>query len=164
MTDFTKLIDILKLQTRTFVSLCLASGLLLFSNEGLLKTIGLDSAVSKYRAYIGFVFIVTLCLSVVSAVTATIKFIYPWIAQAYWVCLGRKRLQRLNPDEKKILAYYIKNQTRSQQLDPMSGTSNSMVHEKIIYRSSNLGTRSGFAYTIQPWAWEYLNKYPRLLE
>jgi hypothetical protein len=36
--------------------------------------------------------------------------------------------------------------------------------ERIIYRASSLGQSFDyFAYNIQPWAWEYLNKNRKLL-
>ncbi len=164
MFDFSKLIEGLKLPTKTLVGLCFAAGLLIFSSEGFLKSLGLDSFVNSYRPYIGAVFVISVCISVVSGVAAFATFINPWLVQAYWIRLGRKRLQRLNPEEKELLAYYIKNQTRSQKLDIKSGTVNALVQEKIIVRGSHLGTYYGFDYIIQPWAWEYLNENPHLLE
>lgn len=164
MFDPSKLIEGLKLPTKSFVALCIAAGILLFSPDNFLKTLGLDSLVKTYRPYVGGLFVISLCLSTVSAFAALAKFINPWLVQAYWIRLGKKRLQNLNPEEKQILAHYIANQTRSQTLDFKSGTVNALVHEKIIARGSNLGTYYGFDYVMQPWAWEYLNENPHLLE
>jgi Super-infection exclusion protein B len=41
---------------------------------------------------------------------------------------------------------------------------NGLVSETVLYRSSNmsaLGTT--FPFNIQPWAWDYLNEHPELL-
>ena len=91
-------------------------------------------------------------------------FIKPWLVQKVLIHGGRKRLQALNPEEKRLLSYYINNQTRSQSLDIKSGTVNALEVEKIICRGSSLGTYDGFDYIIQPWAWEYLIKHPELLK
>ncbi len=164
MIDLSKLVEWLKLPTKTLVALCLASGFLLFSTDGLLKTIGLDVLVATYRPYFGGVFLVSLVFVVVSSLTAFLQFIKPWLVQAYGIRIGKKRLQNLNPEEKALLAYYVTNQTRSQSLDIKSGTVNALAHERIIIRGSTLGTYDGFDYIIQPWAWEYLNKNVHLLE
>jgi hypothetical protein len=45
-----------------------------------------------------------------------------------------------------------------------NGTVNALQKERIIIRGSSLGSITGFDYIIQPWAWEYLNKHPELLD
>ena len=165
MFDLSKLIEGLKLPTKTVFSLCIAAGLLLFSPDNFLKILGLDSLVNANRPYIGGLFVVTLCLLVVSALATFVKFVKPWVVQALWIKQHKKRLQDLNPEEKELLAYYIQNQTRSQPLDYRSGTVNALVQEKIIVRGSNVGFHGfDFDYVIQPWAWEHLNENPYLLE
>ena len=127
-------------------------------------TVGLTDLVETYRDYIGGIFLVTLALLVVNAAAAACDFFKPWVVQAYLIWQGKKRLRVLTPEEKEILFYYIQNQTRSQKLDIKSGTVNGLQRDKIILRGSSLGTYSGFDFLIQPWAWEYLNIHPELLE
>lgn len=160
----SKLLDWIKLPTKTLAALCIVSGILIFSGEGTLDNFGLKVLVSEYRAYLGVAFLLTLALTLVNSISAAWKFIYPWIAEAYWIRAGRKRLQNLNPTEKQILSYYIQNQTRSQNLPIQNGTVSALQKEKIIIRGSSLGTMHGFDYIMQPWAWEYLNEHPELLE
>ena len=162
--DLSKLLDWIKLPTKTLAGLCIVSGILIFSSESTLDTFGLKVFVSEYRAYIGIAFLITLALTLINTVSAIWKFIYPWIAEACWIRLGKKRLKSLTPKEKEILGYYIKKQTRSQNLPIQDGTVNALEKEKIIIRGSILGSRYGFDYIIQPWAWEYLNNHPELLE
>lgn len=164
MFDPSKLIEGLKLPTKTFVALCIAAGLLLFSTDSFLKVLGLELLVNDHRPYVGALFVISLCLSVVAGLATFAKFVNPWLVEAHWVRLGKKRLQNLNPEEKEIISYYISNQTRSQQLDFKSGSVNVLVREKIIFRGSNVGTYYGFDFVIQPWAWEYLNENPHLLD
>lgn len=50
---------------------------------------------------------------------------------------------------------------RAPQIDVVLG----LETEKIIYRASSLSSYyTNFPYNIQPWAWEYLNQHPDLLE
>ena len=162
--DFTKWLDWVKLPTKTLAGLCVVFAILIFSGEPTLEKFGLKSFVSEYRAYFGVGFLVTLALTLVNSVAAVWKFIYPWIAEAYWINIGKKRLKALTPEEKRILGHYIHNQTRSQNLRIQDGTVNALQRERIIIRGSSLGSLHGFDFVIQPWAWEYLNKHPDLLE
>lgn len=164
MFDPSKLLDWVKLPTKTLVALSIATAILLFSPVATLRTIGLDVFVGSYRPFIGALFIGALSLSAVSGLGALLTFINPWLVEAYWVRTGRKRLQRLNPEEKELLNHYIRNQTRSQRLPLQSGTVAALVHDKVIVRGSNVGNIYGFDYIIQPWAWEYLNENPHLLQ
>jgi len=162
--DPSKWFEWVKLPTKTLAALCIVFGVLVFSGDAALEKFGLEKLVQEYRAYFGVGFLLTLALTVVNSLAAVWKFIYPWIAEAHWIRHGRKRLQSLNPTEKQILRYYIQNQTRSQSLPFQDGTVNSLQREKIIIRGSSLGSIRGFDYIIQPWAWEYLNKCPELLD
>lgn len=161
--DPSKWLDWIKLPTKTLAALCIVFGVMVFSGDAALGNFGLKAFVEEYRAYLGVGFLATLALTVVNSLAAVWKFIYPWIAEAYWIRIGRKRLQSLNPTEKEILRYYIQNQTRSQSLPIQDGTVNALQREKIIIRGSSLGSLHGFDFVIQPWAWEYLNEHPELL-
>lgn len=162
--DPSKWLDWIKLPTKTLAALCFVFGVMVFSGDAALESFGLKAFVEDYRAYLGVGFLATLALTVVNSLAAVWQFIYPWIAEAYWIRIGRKRLQSLNPTEKEILRYYIQNQTRSQSLPIQDGTVNALQREKIIIRGSSLGSLYSFDFIIQPWAWEYLNEHPELLD
>lgn len=162
--DPSKWLDWVKLPTKTLAAFCMVFGVMIFSSKTWLESFGLEGLVEDYRAYLGVGFLVTLALTVVNSLAAVWKFIYPWIAEIHRVYLGRRRLQHLNPTEKKILRYYIDNQTRSQSLSILDGTVNVLQREKIIIRGSSIGSLHGFDFIIQPWAWEYLNQNPRFLD
>ena len=162
--DWSKLVDALKLSPRYLVPIALASGFLLFSPPQYLATLGLDSFVSSYRAWIGLVFVVS------AALLATSFFLQAWswskgkFKKFQSKAAAQNRLKNLTAEEKVILHGYIMNQTRTQVLDFASGIVKGLEHEGIIYQASPLGTLiDGFAYNIQPWAWEYLNNHKELL-
>lgn len=162
--DLTKWLDWIKLPTKTMAGLCIVFGILIFSGDSTLDKFGLKSLVADHRAYFGVGFLGTLTLTVVNSFSAVWKFIYPWITEVYGIRIGRKRLQSLNPAEKQILSYYIQNQTRSQTLPIQDGTVNALQTENIIIRGSSLGSLHGFDFNIKPWAWNYLNQHPDLLD
>jgi len=163
--DISKWISWIKLPTRTLAGLCIVSAVLLFLDETALNAIGAKGFAAKYRAYLGLGFLVTLALTLVNWIAATWDFLYPYIAEAHQIRHGKKALKQLTPEEKKLLSGYIHNQTRSQTLKVQSGVVNALVMQKILVRASSLGSVfGGFDYNIQPWAWEYLNENPELLD
>ena len=162
--DPSKILDWIKLPTKTLTAICLFAGILLFANDELINTIGMNSLIESYRPYIGAIFLISFSLVTVNCILGTFNFFKPWIVQSYLVYHGKKRLKALTPEEKEILSYFIKNQTRSQALQIQDGTVAALQAEKIIARASQLGSLHGFSYIIQPWAWEYLNKNQHLLE
>jgi hypothetical protein len=164
MFDLTKLSDWLKLPTKAFVGLALASAILVFASQQFLVRLGLYNFVMLYRHYIGLIFIFSTSFTCIYFGSTIMTFIKPWIIQWYQIRLNTKRLHSLTPTEKKILAVYITRQTRSQPLDIRDGVVNSLVSAGIIYRASSVGVFTDFAFAIQPWAWTYLNKHPNLLD
>ncbi|MDP3858162.1 MAG: superinfection exclusion B family protein [Stagnimonas sp.] len=163
MVDLSRLTDWLKLPTKTLVALSIVGAILLFSPTSLLTSLGLETFVNSYRPYIGAMFVVSLTIVAVTFVSSVLKFIHPWVVQAYWIHGGRKRLRSLNPEEKELLLHFIQNRTRSQHLPIQSGVVSALVQEKILLRATGVGDIYGFDYNIQPWAWEYLNENPHLL-
>ncbi|MBI3319988.1 MAG: superinfection exclusion B family protein [Candidatus Omnitrophica bacterium] len=59
---------------------------------------------------------------------------------------------------------YVEGKTRTQYFQIEDGVIQGLVAVDVLYRSAQVGhLLSGFAYNIQPWAWEYLNRHPDLL-
>lgn len=79
-------------------------------------------------------------------------------------------LQRLSAEEKAYLRGYILDNTKTQYFEVTDGVVQGLVAAKILYRSASITGRYSksyipmIAYNIQPWAWEYLNKHPELLD
>jgi len=84
-----------------------------------------------------------------------------------WIVIyrGKKRLTILSKKEKEILSYYFDNNSRSQTLSLMSGHVTGLIHEKIIYRATEITEEVDiYDFNIQPWARKYLKKHPEILE
>jgi hypothetical protein len=158
-------IEWIKLSPKLLFAACFATGLLLWANEDVLRTLGLQLFVCEYRSWIGvgfLVFFATLSAHGIAAVYDWLKkLILRWRASRHRI----KRLHHLTQEEKKILHYYIARQTRTQLLPVDSGVASGLQAERIIAQATTVGDwLDGIAYNIQPWAWDYLNKHPELVE
>ncbi|HID0768134.1 TPA: super-infection exclusion protein B [Clostridium botulinum] len=142
-----------------FTSICI------FSSNNFLSKLGIEIFVVNNKAYIGIALILSFLYVLVEIFLQIYKVIKNKIGQHGNLRFMRKQLYDLTNDEKRILARYIVNETKTQKLSYANGVVRGLESFKIIFRSSNVGTYGMlFSYNIQPWAWEWLNKHPELLE
>lgn len=74
------------------------------------------------------------------------------------------KLRNLTTEEKQLLCGYILAKQKTQYFPIQDGVVMGLVSDKIIFQSSTLGfMTTGFAFNIQPWAWDYLRKHPELI-
>lgn len=75
-----------------------------------------------------------------------------------------KWLTSLTPDERGRLLPYIRDQRASVRFPIEDGVVGGLVGKGILFRASNVGHAiSGFAFNVQPWAREELERHPELL-
>jgi hypothetical protein len=142
-----------------------ATSVLLFSPKSLLSDIGLESFVREYRSWVGLVWLLSIALLLSHVLTPFAKFTRRWGWEKISIRHGRKHLQELTPSEKEILKRFIFGNTRSQYLNFQNGDVKLLEREHIIFMASNTGNLiRGFAYNIQPWAWDYLKQNLHLLK
>lgn len=154
-----------KLPPKYWFALALVSGGLIFLPKVVTERLGVSSLVSDYRTWIGL-----SCLVSVGFLLAH----YLWnLKDLFWSTLEEKRmikagcraLRGLTSAEKRILSEYLIFKTKSRKLNYQSGVVNNLERENIIYRASTIGhITEGFAYNLQPWAWEELGSHKELLE
>ena len=157
------LFELLKQPLRYSVAIGIVVAIVLFSPDSIMNQLGLLKYRDEGKPYFGAVLLVCIALALASgigAVSEKINDYRSWRAR-------KKRLRRLSVEEKQVLKAYIEGQTRSMYFNITSGVINGLVAESIIYRASNLSNpeygMTAFAYNIQPWAWDYLNKHRDLL-
>jgi len=78
-----------------------------------------------------------------------------------------QRLHNLTPPEKKILSYYLANNTRTQKLSMWDGIVIGLINADILYQAGKFTKnmiKGMFDININDWAFEYLQKHPELLE
>ena len=143
-----------------FISVTCGLAIFLFSPDNIINDFGL----LEYRGHVKPYFGIFLIVCIVIIIYNFILFIKNKLDEY----IRRKRLYNLTADEKNILAGYIKNKTRTCYLNYSNGVVKGLEHETIIYRSSDINSSyhglMAFPYNIQPWAWDYLNNNPNLLD
>ena len=159
----TKFFDLLKIPRPYIVALFVVDAVFLLVPKPFLESIGIIQYREKGKSYFPLLLLIVSVLTVAAIVEAvTGKF------DRYRFFRARqKRLNFLTPEEKQILRSYIEGETRTLYLSIQSGVVKGLVHEDIIYRSSNVNSAEygflAFAYNIQSWAWDYLNEHRDLL-
>jgi hypothetical protein len=73
-------------------------------------------------------------------------------------------LKQLTPEEKGYLIPYIEEQQNTINVGMDDGIMAGLCAKGITYRAANIGDLlNGFAFNLQPWARDYLNSKPELL-
>ncbi len=164
MVNIGKLVEWIKLSPRHLVPLSLFTGFILFAPQRWLAIFGVVGFVSDYRPWFGVAFLLSTALLISAAIVAG----YGWAKQkrekVALLRSKRERLHHLSEAEKEILRGYIEEGTRTQHHSMSDGVVCGLQAECILFRASSLSCGwDVFAYNLQPWAWDYLNKHPKLL-
>ena len=107
-------------------------------------------------------------LSVVLFVTIFLARLQKWL-QHERICYRTKRLfHNLTNHQKQILKNFLDNKDRTRYFQFDDGVVNDLMAAGVISRSAEPTTMRGYrgiicAYTLNDWAWDYLNKHPELL-
>lgn len=128
------------------------------------EVLGVGTWIGVYRGWIGLAFAVCAVLLLLTILH------WAWqLALAKHATLVarrgiKRRLRSLTEEEKKILRYYVLNQTRSNSLRHQDGVVAGLSTAGIIYLASQTGHHfDGFAFNIVDYAWSVLQKEPDLL-
>ena len=136
-------------------------GIILFLPEEYAKTLAVDSFRNEYRVYLGPAFLLTLSFCAAR--------IFNFFMQGYRKKQALKKRQEalhsLTPEEKGYLIPYIEGQQNTVNVGMDDGVMAGLRSKGITYLAANMGNLlNGFAFNLQPWAREYLEKKPHLLD
>ena len=118
-----------------------------------------------FRGHLGGAFIISI------AVVAT--YLSTWVGRLGLAVVNRRlnrkarlrHLETLTSDEKAYLVPYIHDGKNTMNYLAQDGIASGLVQKGILYAPSSLGSMlSGFAYNLQPWARDELERNPSLLE
>lgn len=162
---FKDLLELITLPLKYLIALFLVLVILLFSPKDFMIKIGIVTLVNSYRTYIGLAFLLVMLLIFTHISDYILKILRSRYIYSSLVRKGKKRLRNLTDSEKEILRRFIEKGTKSVYLSMNNGNVASLCEDKIIYRSCGV-SRSylDFAYNLNEWAWEYLNKNKWLLD
>lgn len=162
MEKFTAIAEYFRKVPAAFlVAVLTVLGLVLFLPEHYAKTLAADTFRNQYRVFIGPAFLL------VSAFCAARLFTF--LAGAYTQRRIRNEqralLHKLTPEEKGYLVPYIEGQLNSVYVGMDDGVMAGLRKKGVTYLAANMGDLlNGFAFNLQPWAREYLQSNPQLLD
>lgn len=143
----------------------LALGLVLYLPAPHAEPLGIIEFRQAYRIWIGALFILSATALASNFIWAIGGILKPWLRDLLFIWWNRPVLRRLTEDEKAILRVFIIEGKSTVTAEVTSGPINMLVAKNIVYRASTLSVRyTIFAYVLQPWAREYLEKKPHLLD
>ncbi len=153
----------LQTPAKYFLPLFVASSFGLFAPLDMLNFLGIESWCTEYKFYLG-------CVFVFSAAVVGCHFgaeIVRWLVKWYEILILRRkaeaRLKVLTIEEQRVLAQYLKGNTRTQHFHIDDGIVRGLVESKILYAALREGDIYKFPINMQPWAWAYLKKHPNLV-
>ncbi|MCA0973108.1 superinfection exclusion B family protein [Halomonas denitrificans] len=143
------------------VAIVTVLGLILFLPEEYAKIVAVDGFRNEYRVYLGPAFLLTLSF----CVARVFIFIMQGQAQRKALKARLQSLRNLTPEEKGYLVPYIEGQQNSVYVGMEDGVMSGLRAKGITYLAANMGDMlNGFAFNLQPWAREYLESNPHLLD
>lgn len=134
--------------------------LMLFIPESLAKIVAVNDFRDQFRVFLG------------PALLLAISFLIARIYMALTVGVNKKKqmrqkqrvLHKLTAEEKGYLILYLRGQN-SIYVGLEDGIMGGLSAKNIVYRSGNMGSvLDGFAFNLNPWAREYLEEHPDLLD
>ena len=135
--------------------------LILFLPEKYASTVAVDGFRNEYRVYLGPAFLISIFLS------AARIFMFFMQGHVQRKALKKKQelLHRLTPEEKGYLVPYIEGQRNSVYVGIDDGIMSGLKTKGITYLAASMGSvLDGIAFNLQPWAREYLENNPHLLD
>lgn len=154
-----------------FGGIALGTCIILFSTGGFIESIGFRDFRNSNLPFLGGLFIISI--SVLSAQIIRNVFSNCKTIALKWLEYYKGRrlrqamifgLTNLTPDEKSYLLPYIAHQKTSVNFLMQDGIKSSIEEKGIIYQASTLGDMlNGWAYNLQPWAREHLERNQNLL-
>lgn len=150
-----------KIPAAFLVAFLCVIGLILFIPEEVAKTLAVDNFRNEYRVFLGPVF-----LLLVSFAIARIFIYFRRSAEEKKRRENRREfIHNLTAEEKGYLFQYLGRGRNTVHVGIEDGIMGGLEAKGITYRASDVGDLlTGFPFNLQPWAREYLEQNPHLLD
>lgn len=163
-----KIFDFLTLPIKTLASLSLASGILLFSSNYILKKLHMIDFMNKYGFYIGIIFLVTFALCLVTWINSLLESLIILRKKRKFFAEAKGRLLELTILQKTIIYELYSQDNHTLELPIHDGAILTLSNQKIIGRISDTVAVSDIndirmPYLLQPWVVNEINKNADLL-
>jgi hypothetical protein len=162
LEKITNLVSALrKIPIGFLLAITIVLGLILFLPDTIADKIAIKDFRDDYRKFLGPAFLLCVSFLLTKIVLSLVRNINSKRQQKRL----RKQLHNLTPEEKGYLAVFILEGRNTIYVDIGDGIVGGLLAKGIIFRSSNMFTAiDGIPYNVQPWARQYLERYPELLE
>lgn len=161
MEKITNLADYFRKVPAAFlVAIVTVLGVILFLPMDLAKKLAINDFREEFRVYIGPAFLLTTSF----CVARIYMFFINGYNQRKNIKARKEQLTKLTPEEKGYLVPFIRGQSNSVHVGMDDGVMAGLKAKGITYCPTNMGdVLTGFAFNLQPWAREYLEENPHLL-
>lgn len=150
-----------KIPAAFLVAIVSVLGLILFLPKEYATTLAVDGFREEYRVYLGPAFLLTLSF----CAARVFNFFMQGHRQRQNLKKRQETLHSLTPEEKGYLIPYIEGQQNTVNVGMDDGVMAGLRSKGVTYLAANMGDLlNGFAFNLQPWAREYLEQNPHLLD
>ncbi len=156
-----KAIDWIKSPSQTAIVFVASIGFLLLPHSWAHRS-GIDE-LQRYRGWVAVAAFVSGAALLVALTTRLWDFLSDARDKRHAIKERVKYLRTLSPGEKFIVAKYINADTETQYLPVEDGNVGALLGKGIIYRASDVGRFTTFAFNVQPWVKEYLAEHGDVL-
>lgn len=163
--DWTKIVDWAKLLSpRYLISIALVTGILLFAPDAFLNGFALVPFFAASKPFIALLFLFSVIAVLVQSIESAAQYSVRILEVQKKTKARNDRLRDLTEDEKQVLRPFIQSRQRARYLERSDGVVLVLSNARIISQAGFLAIRGGGQYQIEPWAWDYLNAHPELLD
>jgi len=150
-----------KISAAFLVAIVSVLALILFLPGEISKSLAVYDFREKYKVFLGPVFLLTISF----CFARVFIFFMSGHTERKRLKNRQKMLYQLTPEEKGYLVPYIRHQKNTVYVGMDDGVISGLEAKHITYCASSMGSvLEGFAYNLQPWARDYLNDNPQLLD
>ncbi|MET6625433.1 super-infection exclusion protein B [Klebsiella michiganensis] len=162
MPNFSDIVDAYKkLPTSLFLTVWIILALILLSPEEFTKALGIKEFRDTYKVFIGPVWLLVLAM----LISRGLVFLQEKRDSKKRQKVRESKLKGLTNEEKSCLLEFIEADKPAIYRSINDGAICALNAKKIVYRPNSIADHwDVFAYCIQPWAKEYLEKHPELLD
>lgn len=162
-----KIKDWINLGVAPVIGLLILSSILIFLPDPALQLIGVKALSEHYELHIGIMFLFSIAFLLAYSLHALwINLLGQLLREKASLYFLKKEANDLTEEEKKLLKSFVDNDTRSMNLSLKDPIVLGLEKRQFLVRTGTIGTdpmSMSFPFSIQPWAWEHLNKHSELL-
>lgn len=164
-----KTFDNFKKITPALIAIALLSGMLLFLPIEILEKMSLNNLPDMWKQIIGIIFLLSLALIFTLVISSIFSYVCSKRKYKKFKENQRKKLQKLSPEQMKIVCKLLRSKEKAIKLDRNSGDTVYLLNGLFIHQPDqavSLGWDNEMilVYVPQPWLIDLYNEEPELFK